>query len=212
MGASRRSSANLYAAPLHVFRIVESRPGHHADRLDEVPTIRRPVDRRQGEIVESIHHLVVAIGHHDNGFAPGAVVGRRIFVARVPSIAASLSSHRSSTTRSASWASGERRSLDPTHVNSGALGPGQTTTSNPTSSSHPPRGRACRGLDRRSGRPAGHDPRFIPSQTSSAKPKSTSAAEWPPRTPQLSSVGSRITTETSVGSMAISPSLWTRVR
>jgi hypothetical protein len=51
-----------------------------------------------------------------------------------------------------------------------------------------------------------------PRQTSSEKPRSTSAAEWPPRTPQLSSAGSRITTETSVGSMAISPSLWTRVR
>ena len=51
-----------------------------------------------------------------------------------------------------------------------------------------------------------------PNQTSSEKPRSTSAAEWPPRTPQLSSAGSRITTQTSVGSMAISPSLWTRVR
>jgi hypothetical protein len=51
-----------------------------------------------------------------------------------------------------------------------------------------------------------------PRQMSSEKPRSASAAEWPPRTPQLSSVGSRITTETSVGPMAISPSLWTRVR
>jgi hypothetical protein len=51
-----------------------------------------------------------------------------------------------------------------------------------------------------------------PRQTSSEKPRSTSAAEWPPRTPQLSSAGSMITTETSLGSMAISPSLWTRVR
>ena len=38
------------------------------------------------------------------------------------------------------------------------------------------------------------------------------AAERPPRTPQLSSLGSRMTIERSIGSMPISPSLRTRAR
>jgi hypothetical protein len=63
----------------------------------------------------------------------------------VPRIAASLSSQRSSTTRSASCASGQCPSLDPMHVNSGAVGPGHATTSSPASSSHGPRAHGCRG-------------------------------------------------------------------
>jgi hypothetical protein len=54
----------------------------HARAITRIVSTR---SRRSGgqstvgrEIVEPIHHLVVAIGHHDNGFAPGAVVAEEV--------------------------------------------------------------------------------------------------------------------------------------
>ena len=114
-----------------------TRSCHHTDRLDEVPTIGRPVDRRQGEIVDPIHHVVVTIGHHDHGLAPRAVVAEEAHGTRPEhrGIAFQTEIEHDHVCVLGEWAA----SIPGSHTRElGGGGPGQTTTSNPSSSSHPP--------------------------------------------------------------------------
>jgi hypothetical protein len=54
-------------------KVCPSRLAHHPARSHQVPTVRWPVDRRHGEILDPLGHVVVTIGHHHERFVPGPI-------------------------------------------------------------------------------------------------------------------------------------------